>query len=240
MLSALHSLWNIFTLCSLLVTWISLSNATAAPADTSYWKPPYALRVVSNDDRINGRTIVPRTGSTGLTTNVYIDTNRKLHEAYHIYPSGNPWATTWSWENHTQLYELAIHSDRNSTELVLYYDKKPPKASGTPLLQFTIDIGPGVTHYWPAGTTVVSWTSWRFVWDEANERAVLRMFGWDNAEQWIAWQRSGTENEFDVYRWNGTLPKQSDGWDNSLFDIVADHVDIELEVVPLWTISPFD
>ncbi|KAF2469385.1 uncharacterized protein BDR25DRAFT_371940 [Lindgomyces ingoldianus] len=221
----------------LLLNWSGLVTSIVAPPDTSYWRAPYALRVISDDARINGRTLVPDTYN-GRTTGVYINSKRAPHEAYTIYPSGDPWASSFNYSNLTELYEQQFHSDSNSTELILIYGQKPPTASGTPLLLMNTDTGPGVTHLWPAASFVVDWRSWRFVWDETNERAILRNFGWTDGMRWIAYQGSATGSTFYIYRWNGTLPRPSDGWGSSVSDIVNASVNIDLEVVPLWQIPP--
>ncbi|ORY08923.1 hypothetical protein BCR34DRAFT_386130 [Clohesyomyces aquaticus] len=221
--------YNLAT-ASLLLTWTGFAASIVAPPDPSYWKAPYALRVISDDARLDGRTLVPQQYQ-GHTSTVYIDTKRNPEEAYTIYPSRDPWTGTGV---AGELFEQQYHSNSNSTELVLIYGSKPQTASGTPLFVLNTDTGPGVTHVWPAGSTVVTWGGYMFVWDEEKERAILRYSGWNEGMRWIA--SFSTGSSYFVYQFNGTLPDPKAGWGSSVSSIVNSGIAIDLEVVPLWTI----
>ncbi|KAF2117537.1 hypothetical protein BDV96DRAFT_394522 [Lophiotrema nucula] len=197
---------------------ISLRNTFTA-AQSSDFSPPYILRVLSQNETINGQILIR---GLGVNIDTTLTPQQAIDSAYTIYPtsSRDPFTTS------VELFELQYHSDRNSSELVLIYSYKPPTANGSPLYALNLDTGPGVTHVWPAATTVVRWGWWTFVKDE--EGKVFLKENISDEWQWIAWKYM--QGRWSLGRWNGTTP---DGWSQDIYDKLTDHVDVKLEVVPL-------
>ncbi|KAH7125717.1 hypothetical protein B0J11DRAFT_506536 [Dendryphion nanum] len=224
-----------------LVFVISFCNALALEdpfnPDPTYWRPPYGLRINSDDPRVHNALF---TKDKLFTISAKADPNR----AFTIYPSSIPFSPNitditdvpdpgpWS---RAELFQDKYHSSKNSSELILMWSNKPQKAQGTtPLVFLNTDTGPGLTHTWPA-TFYVRWGGWRFVWDEKANKTTLGEYFYDSSWRWILWQV--TNDVWQVGRWDGTVPSEDKGWGNAISSVINNHIEVDVEVVPLWVLE---